>query len=171
MESVFFITFGVGIGYVVLSFALGNLLDLGDFEGGEGSGAFGFLRPAPISAFLIVFGGIGLLFYDRFGFFVALGIAIVAGLCISYFLVKFILMPLHKAQNTSTIEKEQFIGHAATVSSKILKEGFGKISFHVNGSNFTSPAKCVSGDEIPTGKLVEIVYIENNTYFVKESEA
>lgn len=168
MESLFFISFGVGVGYVLLSFILGNLLDLGEYEGGSG---MSFLRPAPISAFLIVFGGLGLIFYHNHGLFLALGVAGTAALFVSYFLVKFILMPLHRAQNTSTTVKESFIGHTATVSDKILENSFGKISFFVNGSNFTSPAKSTTGQSISQGTLVEIVYIENNTYFVRESEA
>jgi membrane protein implicated in regulation of membrane protease activity len=165
-QSIFLICFGVGAAYTVLSFLMGNLLDLGDCGEAE-IGTASFLRPAPIAAFLTVFGGVGLTLYWRFGFIIALAGAIVVGILVAYALIKFILMPLHRAQNTSTVEKQSLIGQIATVNEKIFKDGFGKISYHVNGSTFSSPAKSEDGEEISKGTNVEIVYIEKNTYHVR----
>ena len=166
LHTIFFVCFGVGIGYALLSLVLGTLLDLGDF-GDIDTGAISPLRPAPLAAFLTVFGGVGLLLYDTVVFFVALGGAAGAGIVVVYLLTKFILMPLYKAQSTSTVDQKSLIGKTVKVSEKIFENGFGKISYHINGSNISSPAKSEDGSEISVGTDVEIVNIEKNTYFVK----
>lgn len=164
MQALFTIAFGVGMGYTIISLILGNLLDMGDLDGSYSSP----LRPAPIAAFLIVFGGVGLIFYETLGLFMVLIISASLGLIISYILIRFVLMPLHRAQNTSTIEKQSLIGLMATVNEKILLNGFGKIAYHVNGSNISSPAKSETGEEIMVGTKVEIVSIDRNTYYVRK---
>ena len=163
MQTLFTIAFGVGLGYTVISLVLGNLLDMGDLD----NSAFSPLRPAPISAFLIVFGGVGLLFYETLGFSMVLIISAALGLVISYGVIRFVLMPLQRAQSTSTVDRYELVGYSAVVREKIPQDGYGKISLNVNGSNFSSPAKSENGEEINTGTNVEIVSIENNTYFVK----
>ena len=163
MQTLFTVAFGVGMGYTVISLILGNLLDMGDLD----NSAFSPLRPAPISAFLVVFGGVGMVFYEPLGFTMVLVISVLLGVVISYLITSFVLMPLHRAQNTSTVDRQSLIGHHAVVQVKIPENGFGKISSNVNGSNVSSPAKSEDGSEIPTGTTVEIVSIERNIYFVK----
>lgn len=164
MQALFTVAFGVGLGYTIITTILGNFFDIGDTDV---STSFNPLRPAPISAFLIVFGGFGILLYERFGIIVVVLVSAFFGFLISYLIIRFVIMPLHRAQNTSTIERQNLIGIKAIVNEKILQDSFGKISYHVNGSSFSSPAKSENGDEIPLGTDVEIVSIESNTYFVK----
>ena len=166
MYSVFMITFGVGVGYAILTIVLGNLLDLGDIGEFE-TGTLSPFKPAPIAAFLTVFGGVGMIFYSRYTIVIAIVVAVVLGLVAAYFLTRFVLMPLHRAQNTSTVAQQSLIGQVATVTEKIFENSFGKITYHINGSNISSPAKSESGEEISTGTYVEIVYIEKNTFYVK----
>ena len=168
MQTLFIVSLGVGAGYTILSLIMGNLLDIGDPEGGN---ALSPLRPAPLAAFLTVFGGVGTLYYTRFGLVITLILAAALGVLTSYLLIRFILMPLHKAQNTSTIEQQSLIGQKATVAEKIFENGYGKISYHINGSNFSSPAKSENGQEISAKTTVEIVYIEKNTYYVRPRES
>ncbi|MCL1996748.1 MAG: hypothetical protein FWG63_11125 [Defluviitaleaceae bacterium] len=166
MQTLFTVAFGVGLGYTVISLVLGNLLDMGDFD----NSAFSPLRPAPISAFLVVFGGVGMLFYESLGFTMVLIISAFLGVVISYLVIRFVLMPLHRAQNTSTVDRQSLVGHHAVVQVKIPQNGFGKISLNVNGSNVSSPAKSEDSNEISTGTTVEIVSIERNIYFVKTAQ-
>ena len=163
MQSIFTITFGVGLGYTVISLLLGNLLDMGDFEGGN----FIPLRPAPIAAFLSVFGGTGMIFYEHFGFVIVLSIAGLIGFSVSFLLIRLVLIPLGRAQSTSTVSQEELIGITAVVNQKIMENSFGKIAYHVNGSNISSPAKSLDGNEIPVGEKVEIVSIDKNVYYVQ----
>ncbi|MCL1934857.1 MAG: NfeD family protein [Defluviitaleaceae bacterium] len=166
MQALFNIAFGVGMGYTIISLLIGNFLSDCDFS--TGNSFVPFLRPAPICAFLIVFGGSGIILYRDMGFAFTVIISLLLALAISYCIIKFILMPLHKAQNTSTINKQELIGKTAVVTSKIFENSFGKISYNVNGNNFSSPAKSENEKEIQQGSNVEIVSIKNHTYFVKQ---
>lgn len=168
MQLLFSVCLGVGVGYTILSFILGNLFSIGDFSGDFEMGSnISPIKPAPIAAFLTVFGGVGLIFINTFKFITVLSIASTLGVLVGYLIYRFILIPLHKAQNTSTVEKQSLIGHEATVTNKILQGSYGKITYHVNGSTLSSPAKSEDGNEISVGTTVEIIYIEHNTYYVR----
>lgn len=171
MYSVFFVAFGVGVGYAVLNLIFGNLLDLGDFEFGDVSdfnigGSFLF-KPAPLAALVTTFGGAGLILYGRLNIVVVIIACAVVGVVVAFIFTRFILIPLHKAQNTSTVEKQSMVGKVATVTEKIFADSFGKITYHINGSNISSPAKSEDGEEIATGTPVIIVYIDKNIFYVK----
>lgn len=168
MQLLFSVCLCVGVGYTIISLILGNILSIGDFSGDFEIGTnISPLKPAPIAAFLTVFGGVGLIFINSFNFITVLSVAFSFGILAGFIIYRFILIPLHKAQNTSTVEKQSLIGHDATVNHKILQGKYGKISYHVNGSTFSSPAKSEDGNEIPVGTTVEIIYIEHNTYYVR----
>ena len=198
MLLLFQVCFGVGVGYAVISFFLGELLpaigfdsgadldadfDFGvDFDSGfdvdtdadfstAGGNTVTPLKPVCIAAFICVFGGSGIIFLPRFGPVLALMMAATAGLLIAWMLFKFLLVPLHNAQNTSTVEKQSLIGSRAVVTEKIPQGQFGKITYYVNGNIYSAPAKSESGNEIGRNANVEITHIERNTYFVSEAIA
>lgn len=160
----YFVFFGVGVGFIVISFLLGGFTDT---EGGS----FTFLKPILIAVFLTVAGGLGLLltprFYGSVGSVIVLAISILGGFLIATLLNFFIIKPLYRSQNTSTFYKQDTIGHIATVTSRIPPGGYGKISFTISGSVVTSPAKSEDGGEINGGESVEITQIEGSTCFVK----
>lgn len=167
MEFLFSVCLGVGVGYTVISFLMGNLLSIGDFGGDTDVGTLSPLKPAPVAAFLTVFGGTGLIFFHSFGIIISAVVATMLGISTSFIIHRFILIPLHKAQNTSTVEQQSLIGHVATVTEKIFEGGYGKITYYANGNTLSAPAKSEAGDEISTGTYVEILHIEENTYYVK----
>jgi membrane protein implicated in regulation of membrane protease activity len=115
-------------------------------------------------------GGAGLILTDRFPSFFVFIYSASAGFCISYLINRFILKPLHKMQNTSTHDKYDLIGSIAKVSLSIPQNGYGKIKYTVNGSIVTSPAKTENGDGIKKDTEVSILYIKDNTYFVRAVE-
>jgi len=163
LNIVFFVCFGVGVGFVVLSFLIG---ELGGGADGLESGA-SFLKPSVISAFLTVFGGVGLIAQSRTIAVVAVGVAALAAFAVSFLFYRFIIVPLQRAQNTSTVEKQSLIGRDATVIEFIPQGRFGKISLSVNGNKLSGPAKSEDGNEIARGQTVEVVYIDKNTYHVR----
>jgi membrane protein implicated in regulation of membrane protease activity len=165
----FWVCFGVGVGYTVLAFLLGEALDAFNFGWDIESGGISPFKPAVIAAFVTVFGGSGLLFARVITpLFWALPLAGVAGLFVAFILYRFVIVPLSKAQNTSAVEIQSLIGHTAKVSEKIFQGGYGQISYIVNGNTYSSPAKAENGSEIGRGETVEIMYIQENTYFVKK---
>lgn len=189
MLLLFKICFGVGIGYTVLAFLLGEVLDLGDFGSeidadfdldfdldididtdfdistGSGPGVSP-LKPACIAAFITVFGGSGILLLPHFSHLLTVFLAGLLGLMVAFLLYRFIIVPLHKAQNTSAVEKQSLIGSNAKVTEKIPQGQFGKITYYVNGNTYSAPAKSSDGNEIPRNTDVQIVHIDRNTYFV-----
>lgn len=170
LEQIFFASFALGVGYTVISLLLGSFLSGFDgFDSGV-SASISPLRPVPIASFLTVFGGVGIILYGRiWPSILVLAIATIIGLISAYILVRFVLLPLAKAQNTSSISRKELLGEIATVNEKIFAGGFGKISYTVSGSITTSPAKSEGGEELLVGEKVEITNIENNIFYVKKN--
>ena len=158
------IFFGVGVGFVLISFLLGAVTE-------SDSGPLSIFQPKLIAVFLTVTGAAGMLLSPRLdGLFnapIVFTISVLAGLFIAGLLNRLVIIPLHKAQNTSAHDKQATIGTWAKVISPIPQNGYGKISYSVSGSVVTSPAKSEDGGEIKTGEKVAIVYIEGGTYFVR----
>ncbi|MCL2854413.1 MAG: hypothetical protein FWE21_02190 [Defluviitaleaceae bacterium] len=166
MATLFFIFFGVGAGFVVLSVVLGQAFGASgmDFDAGAASP----FKPIFIALFFAAFGGLGLIFNPIFGPWGAAGIGGLGGLGLTFVILKFILLPLQRRQNTNTHEKQSMVGRTAKVSETILQGGFGKITYVVNDKIVSGPAKSENGAGIERNKEVEIVYIERNTYHVRE---
>ncbi|MCL2386116.1 MAG: NfeD family protein [Defluviitaleaceae bacterium] len=161
----YFVIFGVGAGFILISLIVGELFEI------EGTSVFSFMRPTLIAIFMVVMGGLGLLLTPRIdwvgGAGIVLFISVVSGLLIAGLINRFILIPLHKAQNTSAFNIQDTIGVVAEVVSPIPQGGYGKIRYNISGSVVTSPAKCDDNSAIACGETVEIIYIEKNTYFVR----
>ena len=168
MAIFFWVCFGVGVGYTVISFALGEVFSTFDLNADVDSGALSFLKPAVIAAFATVFGGAGLLLMRFFAILWVLPLAATIAALVAYILYRFVIMPLSKAQNTSTIEIQSLIGHSATVTGKILQGSYGQITYTMKGNTFNSPAKAEDGGEIAANTPVEIIYIQDNTYYVRK---
>lgn len=160
----YLIFFGVGVGFVVLSFIIGAVVDV---DGGP----WAILQPKLIAVFLTVTGGVGLILSARWeGFFtggIVLVISVFSGLIVAGLINRFIIVPLHRAQNTSAHDKQATIGTTAKVISPIPEGGYGKIRYSISGSFVTSPAKCEDGGAVKNGENVDIIYIEGGTYYVR----
>ena len=164
MNVFFFICLGVGAGFVVISALLGQIGGLVDIDGA----AVSPFKPILIAFFLTVFGGLGLIFLPRFPLaWMTVGVAATGGLALSYLIFRFVVVPLHRWQNTSTHERQSIIGVTAKVASHIPQGGYGKITYTYEDKIMSGPAKSEDGNEIPTNTVVEVVYIEKNTYHVR----
>ena len=163
MEMLFTILLGVGAGYAVIGFLLGEVLGHSDTDVTHISP----LKPHVIATFVIVFGGAGLLLVRVLPPLTAVPLAALLGVAAAFLLFRFIVVPLSKAQNTTAVEIQSLIGHRAQVTEKIPQGQFGKITYKVNDSTYTAPAKSESGSEIARSTYVEIVYIEKNAYYVR----
>ena len=161
METLFTILLGVGVGYAILSVALGEVMGVGDSNG------LMPLKPSVLASFIIVFGGSGLLFMRIMPPLTAIPLAGLFGAAIAFLFYRLIAVPLSKAQNTTAVEIQSLIGHMAKVTEKIPQGKYGKITYIVNDSTYTAPAKSEDGKEIERNTSVEIIYIEKNTYYVR----
>ena len=163
MEAMFIIFLGVGVGYAVIGFVLGEILGCGN---SSANGVSLFKSPV-IATFVIVFGGAGLLLLRSFPPLTTLLLACLIGAAAAFLLYRWVIFPLYMAQNTTAIEIQSLIGHTAKVTEKIPQGKFGKITYTVNDSIYTAPAKSEDGNEIPRNASVKIIYIENHTYYVR----
>lgn len=162
------ICFGVGVGYVLIGFILGEVVGLLDFDMDiEFDGLVSPLKPSVLAAFLTVFGGTGLILLKRVGTVQTLLFAGLLGFFIAFVFYRFIIVPLYKAQNTSAVEMQSLIGHTATVTEAIPQGGYGKITYYVHGNTYSAPAKGEDGNAIERNQTVDIVYIVKNTYYVR----
>ncbi|NLP34389.1 MAG: hypothetical protein GX359_04240 [Clostridiales bacterium] len=175
MLTLFQVCFFVGLGFILLSFIFGNLLEIAGFDGLDlDFDAFGvdlFLpfNPTLIMLFAIVFGGTGwilLITYPTMVIIFNLLISIASGGIVCSLVHFLVVKPLRKAQNTSSPSKDELIGVRATVSETIIAGGFGEIRYVVNGNSFSSPAKATNGEEIKAGEDVAICWIKDHVYYV-----
>ena len=168
----YLVIFGVGAAFIILSLVVGEFANIE--VGSEGFSLGSFLRPMLIAVFMVVTGGLGLLLTPRLDFVgsggLILFLCVLSGLTVAGLVNRFILIPMHRAQNTSTFNKQDTIGSAAEIISPIPQGGYGKIRYNVSGSFVTSPAKSEDGNPISRGESVEIIYIEKNTYFVRAKQ-
>jgi len=156
----YFILLGIGAGFILISLVIGELFEV---EGVR----FSFLSPTLIAAGLGVMGVTGLLLTNLIPGLFVFFFSAAAGIGVSFLMNHFILKPLHKMQNTSTHDKHDLIGTIAKVALSIPQNGYGKIRYTVNGSIVTSPAKTENGDGIKKDTEVSILYIKDNTYYVR----
>lgn len=170
MQMLFYVCFGVGIGYMMISLLFGDLI------GGIFEGEFDFdfdasivpIKTIVIATFITIFGLAGTIsMWSALGSLLSLSIALATALIVSYLEHKYIIVPLYKAQNTSAVEKQSLIGNKAIVAEEIPQGGFGKILYHVNGNTYNAPAKSEDGGCIERHNEVIITSIVRNTYFVK----
>jgi membrane protein implicated in regulation of membrane protease activity len=170
--QLFYVCLGVGVVYTVISFVLGQVFDLFDFSGDIELGSnISPLKPAVIATFVTAFGGLGIILMKKnFGFMYAFVLAFGISAFIAYIIYRYVIVKLYQAQNTSAVERQKLIGHKAKVTLAIRQGGYGKITYTINGNTYNSPAKAENGSQILVGQEVEIVYIDKNTYYVKNDE-
>jgi membrane protein implicated in regulation of membrane protease activity len=120
---------------------------------------------------MVVTGGVGLALNWQFEEVlmptIILVISVFCGLLMAGIVHRFVIVPLKKAENTSTFKKEDTIGTTAEVVSRIPSGGYGKIRYNVSGSFVTGPAKSEDDSEVDIGEKVFIMDIEKGTYFVR----
>ena len=163
METIFTVLLGVGVGYAVFGFLLGEVIGHSDTD----VTSISPLKPSVMAAFIIVFGGAGLIFVRFLSPIMAIPLAGLTGVAVASVIYRFVVVPLSKAQNTTAIEIQSLVGHRAKVTETIPQGKYGKITYKVNDSTYTAPAKSEDGNGIARHTDVEIVYIENNAYFVR----
>lgn len=141
----------------------------GGVAGHDADAAVSPFKPTVISAFVTTFGGIGIIL-SRQGLLpiiVLLG-ALVAGLVAGFILYQFVIVPLYKAQNTSSVSERYLKGVIGKMDLGTEGKNYGKVAYVVNGNTMTAPALSWNGDMIPSGKTVVVVDIKKNTFYVKE---
>ncbi|MCG8400551.1 MAG: hypothetical protein MJA84_03035 [Firmicutes bacterium] len=177
--KIFQLCFWVGVLFTIASFVLGQLLDLkkldADFDtdsgiagGGKGDTIISPFKPVLIAAFITVFGGVGIIGLEYLGYaaLITLVMAFSSAFLISFLMYRLLIVPLYKAQSTSAVSQKELIGLPAVVQLDIRSNSFGRITYNVNDSTYSAPAKSMDSEEILKGNKVAIVDIDKNVFLV-----
>lgn len=164
--------FWMGVLFTGASFVLGQLFDFAEIDtdtntsGGEGM--VSPFKPVVMAAFITVFGGVGIISLSFLGLSVlaALVFSFSIALLISFLMYRLLIVPLYKAQSTSAVSQDELIGQIARVQLGIRGSNFGKISYVVNSSTYTAPARSLGNEDIAKEEKVVIVDIEDNVFKV-----
>ncbi len=175
MTLLFEICFFVGIGLTLVSLITGQFSDIFGVDGFDiGDIGIDFLLPLSPMIYVLfctVFGGTGLILLKvcpSLSSIIILVIAIFTGIIISTGFYRGIIIPLKKAQNTSAPAQEELIGVLAKVQESIPENGYGEISYVVNGNSYIAPARTTDGHKVQKGCEVTICWIENYVFYVIE---
>lgn len=176
MTAFFYILFGVGVLYTIVTFLLGQLLDFMDIDVDfDDNGFFDAqvspFKPMMIAVFLTTFGGLGLIFQHqgKWHSIVILLVALGAAFALCGFIYYFVMVPLYRAQSTSAVAQSRVIGYRAKVTVPMVEGKYGRITYNINGNTYSAPAKSFSGEDIKTGEEVLIIDIQKNVYFVDKT--
>lgn len=187
-EIVFFSIMGVGLLFLVITFAIGELFEFGgevahevgdflhdatSFLGGQsdighdlGGGAdAGLSTPSPFSArmfsvFLTAFGGAGLLAVaNGVGVGLSTVIGLVAGLLVSIGTFGLVIMPMARQQGSAHVKVQELKDALGEVTTTIPQSGLGQVTVIAKGARLTLAARSATGKEIPQGTTVRVAEV------------
>lgn len=160
----FLIIFGVGFFLTVITFAIGELFDLGG-DGAADAGGFD-AHPSPFSSrilfvFITAFGGFGVIgqalgwpVWGSVTLAVAGGVGVAAG---TFFLI---VLPLSRQQGSTTVLETDFIESEGEVTAEIPAGGVGRVTVvsTASGARVARPARSVTGERVAFGTLVRVIH-------------
>lgn len=173
MLLMFQVSFIVGVGLTILSFVFGSLFD---FLGVDGIDIGGLDVSLPISPMVYVlgitaYGGTGWILHIMLPGIpgvLAVVLSLAVGIVLAGIFYRGIIVPLHKAENTSAPNQDDLVGVMAQVVENIPENGFGEISYVVNGNTYIAPAKSTDNKKIEKKTEVSICWIENYVFYVSK---
>ena len=179
---IYFICFGVGLLFTLVSAVLGHVFgghggdaDLG--TGGHAEAGFehtgipgvSLLSPTTIASFITAFGGFGMIFTQIEATkspWVSAPLGLVCGLAIA-FLVFLMFNKLFSATESSSEGRvAMLIGVEATVITPIPESGVGEIAYVQAGTRYTAPARSDSNAAVKSGQAVKISRIVGSQFYV-----
>ncbi len=177
--TVFIICMGAGLLFVLISLAAGHI---GGGHGHIGSGghastgadgsdgdSVSAFSPTVISAFIMAFGGFGIIFHEipaTKPIWLSVPLAIVCGLLCGYGLMALLRKLFRHSQSSSESKIGTLVGMSATVISPIAQNGMGEIAYVQGGSRYTAPARTESGSALAAGQTVKINRIIGTQFYV-----
>lgn len=144
-----------------------------DFGAGEASGeadaSFTLLSFQGLSAFFTIFGFVGLSSHReaQLSPFVALAIAMAAGLAMS-FVVNRLFRMFTSLQSSGTIDMRSAVGQDGSVYLTIPEGGEGKVQLTIQGRFRVVPAVADSRERLETGRRIKVVRVDDGHTMVVE---
>lgn len=168
MENIYLWSMISGIAIPAISIVLGEFLgeidfdfDF-DFDFGFDFWAFLPLSPLKLSAFLLGFGGVGLMTMPYTSLHLAISIA--TGFAFNYILSKYVIQKL-KEVDSQAITLESLVGSVGTVTITIQENELGMIM--INAKTGSSTFLATSTTTIPQGSSVKVITAEKDRLVVE----
>ena len=180
--TVYLICLGTGLLFTLISLFAGQLLggghdghDIGSSghaeagaDGTDGPGMSAF-SPTMIAAFIMSFGGFGVIFHQLPATrspWLSAPLAILGGFLLASALLWLLRALFRKTQSSSESHVGTLAGMTATVISPIPQNGVGEIAYVQAGSRYTAPARTESGCAVASGKTVKINRVVGTSFYV-----
>jgi hypothetical protein len=160
---VFLIIFGVGLMLAVITFAVGELFDLGD--SGDAGSELGEPGASPFSSrilfvFMTAFGGFGYIGQSLdWGVPASITLALAGGLGVAAGTFFLIVLPMARQQGSVHVTEDEFLDREAQVTAEIPEGGLGRVTLVVrsSGARMSQAARSANGERIPFGTAVRVV--------------
>lgn len=179
---IYFICFGVGLLFTILSALLGHLFgghdgpaDLGTGghaeAGFENTGMPGIspLSPTTIASFITAFGGFGMIFSKIDAIkspWISAPLSVMCGLAAAAAIFLLFAKVFSTTQSSSESHVATLTGESATVITPIPENGVGEIAYVQSGSRYSAPARSEKGGAISNGQTVKITRIVGTQFYV-----
>ena len=181
---IYFMCFGVGLLFTVMSAVFGSLFGGHDGEiGTHGHAEAGFdhsgmpgispFSPTTIAAFLTAFGGFGMIFSKieaTSNPWLSIPASTACGLGVAAAVMALFGFIFSRTQSSSESRVATLIGKEATVITPISTDGVGEIAYVQGGSRYTAPARLEGeAEQVGKGQTVIIVRIVGSQYYVTQA--
>lgn len=179
---IYFVCFGVGLVFTIMSALVGQMFgghDGADAPGADGHAEAGFgtsdmpgfsaISPTTIATFLTAFGGLGMIFAKLEATrspWISAPLAAMGGLAIAGAVMMGFRAVFKATQSSSESQVGRLVGAEAMVLSPIPAGGFGEIAYVHGGSRYTAPARAEDGQPIANGAPVKITRIVGMQFYV-----
>lgn len=137
-------------------------------DGTDGPGMSAF-SPTMIAAFIMAFGGFGIIFHQipaTRSIWLSAPLALGCGLAASFALLWMLRQLFRQTQSSSEGHVGSLVGTSATVIGAIPQNGMGEIAYVQGGSRYTAPARTESGCAVAGGQTVKINRVVGTSFYV-----
>jgi membrane-bound ClpP family serine protease len=165
LETIYFYGLVVSGAITILYLFFGDFLE-GVMEG------IPFINPTLLFSFVTIFsagGYLGEIFTPLHSGLIASFSAIIALILVTLLNV-FVLIPLSNAEESLVYKESDLRGRVGTVITGIPVDGFGEVLIENISGRISKPAVSFTKNEIPYGKKVLVIDVENGVLQVKVYE-
>lgn len=179
---IYFICFGVGLVFTIVSAIMGNVFGGSDAHAEVGTGGHaeaGFehtgmpgvspFSPTTLASFITAFGGFGMILSKIEATrpaWISAPLAALGGLAIAAGVFFLFNTLFSKTQSSSESRVATLVGMSATVITPIPQQGVGEIAYVQGGSRYTAPARSESGGAVSSGQTVKINRVVGTNFYV-----
>ncbi len=180
---IYFICFGAGLLFTLLSGIFGGVFGGHDVHAGHVSHAhaeggfadhempgFAPISPATLAAFVTAFGGLGMILHKIPATrhpLISGPLAVLGGLGVAVLVFWLFNTIFRRTQGSSEARVRSLIGQSAVLNTSLPIQGMGEIAYVQGGARYTAPARAEGGIAVAAGTTVTITRVVGSEFFVK----